>query len=69
MRAGEADRGIATGRPPAMSRTILTEPITKRAFESYGDVLELRATPDVMINQGLVTLDKVRVVINRDDEE
>ena len=36
-----------------MSETISTEPLTAEAFAPFGDVLELRASPDVMINQGL----------------
>ena len=36
-----------------MSQTISTEPLTADAFAPFGDVLELRDAPDVMINQGL----------------
>ncbi len=34
-------------------REILTAPLTQRAFAPFGDVLELKAVPDKLINQGL----------------
>ena len=36
-----------------MSQTIYTQPLTKEAFAPFGDVLELRAEPDKIINQGM----------------
>ena len=36
-----------------MTRTLKTAPLTAEAFASFGDVLELKAKPDVLINQGL----------------
>ncbi|UWR15077.1 ureidoglycolate lyase [Sulfitobacter sp. M368] len=36
-----------------MTREITAEPLTAEAFAPFGDVLELRETPDKMINAGL----------------
>ena len=36
-----------------MTRTIVTQPLTRPAFAPYGDVLELKGAPDKLINQGL----------------
>jgi ureidoglycolate lyase len=36
-----------------VTRTIVTQPLTKQAFAPYGDVIELKGTPDKLINQGL----------------
>ncbi|MBR9844122.1 MAG: ureidoglycolate lyase [Rhodobacteraceae bacterium] len=36
-----------------MTRTITPQPLTPDAFAPFGDVLELRDTPDMLINQGL----------------
>lgn len=36
-----------------MTREIRTEPLTAEAFAPFGDVLELRANPDKMINAGM----------------
>ena len=32
---------------------IIAQPLTKKAFAPFGDVLELRDTPDKMINQDM----------------
>ncbi len=36
-----------------MSRQLVLQPLTARAFASFGEVLEVRETPDKMINQDL----------------
>lgn len=36
-----------------MTRTITPTPLTPKAFAPFGDVLQLRDAPDMMINQGL----------------
>ena len=36
-----------------MTKTILIEPLTKSAFEPFGDVLDTSDQPDKIINQGL----------------
>ncbi len=37
----------------SLDTKILTEPLTTQAFAPFGDVLQLKANPDKIINQGL----------------
>ncbi len=52
-----------------MSATIAIEPLTAERFAPYGDVIEARGEPDMMINRGMCGRFHDRAIIDLENED